>query len=493
MSGGLPAGWVEVQLEDIIKSLESGKRPRGGAKGIIEGMPSIGAEHLNDVGGFNFTNMRYVPEQFYEGMLKGHIAENDILIVKDGATTGKVSFVCCKFPFNKAVVNEHVFVVRIAPPLNRKFVFYFLWSNEGNRRVLENFQGSAQGGINRQFVSRTLIPVAPLNEQKCIVAKLDAIIPRIDSVKERLEKIPAILKRFRQSVLTAAVTGKLTEKWREEHPEVEKHSHSLIEISCLDENLPKNWIKIKARHCCGHITKGTTPKNNDFLEVGVPFLKVYNIVNDKIHFEYKPQFVSQELHAKLLKRSIAHPGAVVMNIVGPPLGKIAIIPDDYPEWNINQAIAIFKPINILFNRYLYFVLLEGQCLLEVLIDTRGVVGQSNLSLEQCRNLEIPLPTLDEQKEIVRQVDKLFALADRVEERYQKARAKADGLAQSVLAKAFRGELVPQDPGDEPAEKLLQRIQEEKAGMEAELKAASKGARKARRNAAKPQKKQAVEP
>ena len=84
-----------------------------------------------------------------------------------------------------------------------------------------------------------------------------------------------------------------------------------------------------------------------------------------------------------------------------------------------------------------------------------------------------LPPLDEQQEIVRQVDKLFALADKVEEHYQKARARVDALAQSVLAKAFRGELVPQNPDDEPAEKLLQRIQEEKTKMETELKTASR--------------------
>ena len=106
---------------------------------------------------------------------------------------------------------------------------------------------------------------------------------------------------------------------------------------------------------------------------------------------------------------------------------------------------------------------------------------------------VAIPPLDEQKEIVRQVDKLLTLADKMEEHYQKARVKVDALAQSILAKAFRGELVQQNPDDEPAEKLLQRIQEEKAKMEAELKIASKGARKARRNAAKLQEKQAGEP
>ena len=123
---------------------------------------------------------------------------------------------------------------------------------------------------------------------------------------------------------------------------------------------------------------------------------------------------------------------------------------------------------------------------------------SNLNQSVLSNIAFPLPPLDEQKEIVRQVDKLFALADKVEEHYQKAWARVDALSQSVLAKAFRGELVPQDPDDEPAEKLLQRIQEEKEKMENELKNASRSARGSRRNGAKTQRagaeeKQASEP
>ena len=125
-------------------------------------------------------------------------------------------------------------------------------------------------------------------------------------------------------------------------------------------------------------------------------------------------------------------------------------------------------------------------------------GPQALNCQRVREIDFMLPPFDEQKEIVRQVDKLFALADKVEEHYQKARARVDALAQSILAKAFRGELVPQDPDDEPVEKLLQRIREEKAKMENELKTASRSARGTRRNGAKTQRagaeeKQAGEP
>jgi type I restriction enzyme S subunit len=102
--------------------------------------------------------------------------------------------------------------------------------------------------------------------------------------------------------------------------------------------------------------------------------------------------------------------------------------------------------------------------LEIENRAKSSAGHKRISISDVKEMVIPLPPLEEQKEIVRQVDKLFALADKVEAHYQKAKARVDKLSQSVLAKAFRGELVPQDPNDEPAEKLLERILEEKAKL-----------------------------
>ncbi len=95
---------------------------------------------------------------------------------------------------------------------------------------------------------------------------------------------------------------------------------------------------------CDFITKGTTPSSTEFKDGGeIPYLKVYNIVNQKINFYYRPQFIKRSVHERL-SRSKVYPNDVIMNIVGPPLGKIAIIPDDFQEWNINQALAIFRCI-----------------------------------------------------------------------------------------------------------------------------------------------------
>ena len=185
MENNLPKGWEETQLSDTLISLESGSRPKGGVQGILEGIPSVGGEHLNDEGGFDFSNIKFIPEAFASSMNKGKIEQEDILIVKDGATTGKTSFVGGLFPFPKAYVNEHVFICRPSPRLSSRYLFYYLRSQEGNNRIMENFKGSAQGGINTGFASNTKIPIAPFPEQQRIVAKLDSLFEKIESNKRR--------------------------------------------------------------------------------------------------------------------------------------------------------------------------------------------------------------------------------------------------------------------------------------------------------------------
>ena len=109
----LPFGWAAVPLGTTLATLETGTRPKGGVTGIIKGVPSISAEHMTPFGDFDFTALRFIPKDFYDKMTRGHIKKNDILVVKDGATTGKTSYVDSSFPFGEAVINEHVFLVTV--------------------------------------------------------------------------------------------------------------------------------------------------------------------------------------------------------------------------------------------------------------------------------------------------------------------------------------------------------------------------------------------
>jgi len=206
----LPNGWQWVRLSEITKGLESGKRPKGGVKKITNGIPSIGGEHITWDGGFDFSKIRYVSKEFYCSLRKGKINKGDILIVKDGATTGKTAYVSETFPFKDACINEHVYILRVDENLSiSRFVFLFLISPVGQSQIKKTFHGAAQGGINSEFINQVEIPLPPLEEQKRIVAHLQALQEKIKSLKESQTHTETKLKELENSILDKAFKGEL--------------------------------------------------------------------------------------------------------------------------------------------------------------------------------------------------------------------------------------------------------------------------------------------
>ncbi len=149
-------------------------------------------------------------------------------------------------------------------------------------------------------------------------------------------------------------------------------------------SLPKGWSKATTAEACAFVQSGGTRKAGFIDQAGIPFLKVYNIVEQKISFDYRPQFVAEKIHKGELKKSRALPDDVLMNIVGPPLGKVAIVPPTFREWNVNQALTIFRPSHAVTSRWLYYFLCGGTSVQSVINETRGSAGQVNISLSQCR-------------------------------------------------------------------------------------------------------------
>src|SRR5438552_1447767 len=133
--------WSRTPLMDLLETLESGSRPKGGVKNIESGIPSVGGEHLDSNGGLRLDRTKFVPAEFARRMTRGHILKGDILVVKDGATTGKTSLVRESFPFGEAVANEHVFVCRCKEGISSHYVFYYLFSAKGRDEILQDFRG----------------------------------------------------------------------------------------------------------------------------------------------------------------------------------------------------------------------------------------------------------------------------------------------------------------------------------------------------------------
>lgn len=172
--------WKLVSLKEVLTSLEIGKRPRGGVSNIRNGIPSIGGEHIDISGTLKLDNIRYIPEEFFNTFKQGIIEDNNILMVKDGII-GKIAYIN-KLPFEKAVINEHVFLLKVnTEKMLPKFLFYVLYSNYGQNQIKMCKRGSIISGITKDILDNIQIPVPPLHIQKKIIEHLDKLSNIIES------------------------------------------------------------------------------------------------------------------------------------------------------------------------------------------------------------------------------------------------------------------------------------------------------------------------
>ena len=286
------------------------------------------------------------------------------------------------------------------------------------------------------------------------------------------EPASELLKRIHEGKLAMVERGELKPKDAGEdvfvfkgedglyYEQVEGKSAVLIDRQLQD--LPTGWCWTRMNNIA-YVAAGKTPSKADFVDEGIPYFKMYNLRNQQIDFEYSPQYVKPETHYGKLARSRIHPGDLIMNIVGPPLGKMAIVPEDYPEANTNQAAVVIRPYSADLPAIWLFYYLSEMSEIDS-ITTRGSAGQVNISLTQSKSMFIAVPPAAEQKRIIAALNDYIGLANELE----KCESELDDLVKKAKSKvldlAIRGKLVTQNPEDEPASELLARIHEEKLAM-----------------------------
>jgi len=340
------------------------------------------------------------------------------------------------------------------------------------------------------------IPLPPIVEQKRIVAKVEELFEQVNAAKERLARVSLILKRFRQAVLAAACSGHLTADWREKNPDLESaetlleniqerrlqraNTHSqrqkIDEIYSYQEegdshSLPENWRHWALDKLCESFQYGTSKKSEPSGKVAV--LRMGNIQDGEIDWN-DLVYTSDDEEIKKYK---LNPGDILFNRTNSPelVGKTAIYRGEHPAIFAGYLIKIhyFKELDSSYlNVCLNTTYAKHFCMK---VKTDGV-SQSNINAQKLGKFEVPFCPLEEQHEIVRRVEALFKLADVVEKRVAAATARAEKLTQAILAKAFRGELVPTEAElarrerrpYETASELLARINSER-----ESKGASK--------------------
>ena len=220
--------------------------------------------------------------------------------------------------------------------------------------------------------------------------------------------------------------------------------------------MPDGWCWCKLGEIA-YVASGSTPDKSSFVPQGIPYIKMYNLKNQKIDFDFKPQYIKEEVHNGKLQRSRTEVGDLIMNIVGPPLGKLSIIPSSLPQANFNQAAVLIRPylhkniINVYIKAYL-----EEMSEINS-ISTKGSAGQVNISLTQSQNIRIPLPPFLEMVRIIKALEHWLSFVCCIEDNKNDLQDSINKIKSKILDLAIHGKLVPQDPTDEPACELLKRI------------------------------------
>ena len=481
---GLPREWFLTTLGEIA-DWGSGGTPSRSVPSFYEGnIPwiktgDLGPRVINDV-------TEFISEEAVKNSSAKFFPKGSVDIAMYGATIGKTSILGID-----ATTNQACGVGNPIKGLTTTDFLYYVLRNEKDRFIARG-KGGAQPNISQTLIKEHLIYLPPLAEQQQIAAKLDELLAQVDNLKTRLDNIPKILKRFRQSVLAAAVSGKLTYDWRSmnkvDHARIlqetikksrtellnqddkeskrlknKAESHS-FQVSSEDK-LPDSWIWTSFMDSMERVIDCHN-KTAPYVESGIYLIRTPDIRNGIVSLE-NTRFVNESTYEYWSRRCPPRSGDILFTREA-PMGEAGIIPTN-TKLCMGQRIMLLRPMPEFTNPK--YVLLNILSLPFKERMNKSAVGTAvkHLRVADVESLTYPLAPIEEQTEIVARVEQLFAYADQIEQRVKDAQSRVNHLTQAILAKAFRGELTAdwraQNPdlisGENSAEALLARIKAER--------------------------------
>ena len=402
----LPQGWVECQLGEVFETSSGGTPKRGNPEYYQNGtIPWLKSGELNN--SIIYSSEEFITEEGLNNSSAKIFPKGSLLIALYGATVGKLGIL----DFDSAT-NQAVCCIYQNAYYNRDFLFYYLLFKK--EYLVNQGKGGAQPNISQEIVKSLIIPFPPLKEQKQIVEKIESEFAKIDEGLEHLKNAKEQIKQYRQSVLKSAFEGKLYKT--------------------------TEWIESELINLCKSISAGGD--------------------RPEIYSETPTQDCKIPIYSNGIKDNGLYGYTNLARIKEPAItvsarGTIGFVCARYkPYFPIVRLISVIPELSLLdieFLKYfLSFVVPKGE-------------GSSipQLTVPNFKKYSIILPTLEEQKKIVEEIEKRFAVANEVEKAVEDNIEKAKQLKQSILKKAFEGRLVPQDPNDEPATKLLEKIKQER--------------------------------
>ena len=475
----LPEGWALTSLGNIIRP--SGEKVEPAAR---PDAPYLSLEHIEA----NTSRILRRGTGSDVRSTKSVFRAGDVLYGKLRPYLNKVCI-----PDFDGICSTDILVFPASRHVDPRYLLRFLTRNEVVEFAHHSSTGVELPRTSFEKLAGFEIPLPPLAEQQRIVAAVEAVLQRVDAARERLARVPQTLKRFRQQVLAGACSGALTADWRDSGAQVTPGPSAIAQLASRNGcrrvrrgvplevpmgspvggiELPDTWAKesvARLLHCGALLdvkdgNHGTNhPTSSEFTQTGVPFVMASHVHGYTVHYDEAPRISGAPLDR--IRVGFAEPGDAILTHKG-SVGRAAL--------NVQHCVLTPQTTyyrcdpSVLDSSFLVYFFTSRQFYDQV----SAVMGQTTRDYapvsEQYR-LFLFIPPIEEQHEIVRRVEGLFALAERVEQRVAAARARADRLTQAILSRAFRGELVPTEAElarrdgreYEPASVLLARIRGER--------------------------------
>jgi len=492
---GLPKGWAEAMLGDVLRIIRgvSYKKEQASSTPRASYVPLLRATNIG--AGLDFDELVYVPNSCVdqEQML---VAGDIVVASSSGSKTvvGKASRLTADW---HGSFGAFCMGLRVVPPVDSQYICYFMQTHEYRHQISELASGSNINNLRRDHIESFPFRLSPLPEQHRLVEKIEELFSDLDAGVSALERAKANLKRYRASVLKSAVEGRLTEEWRKEHPPTEDGQMLLDRIlrerrekwekdqlaqfkkkgkeppknwqskyeepSAPDTNelpeVPEGWVWAtihQLNSAVRPISYGVLQPGDD-LDEGVPLVRVCDVADGRVAIEQLKR-IAPSISAQY-QRTILQGREVLLTVVG-TIGRTAIAPQELAGANTARAVAVIAVVPPAIPEFLELSLRETSMRAR-LTQASHEVARKTLNLEDVRIAVVRLPPLAEQEQIVALVEERLSQIDTAEKTISAELIRSKRLRQSILKRAFEGKLVPQDPTDESASVLLERIKASK--------------------------------
>ena len=497
----LPKSWTVTTLGEVVKSISYGHTASSTGEPVGPKFLRI-TDIQNDRVDWNA-----VPYCICDDVGKYKLKDGDIVIARTGATTGK-NYLISSLQ-EDAVYASYLIRLETLKQPSPAYLSSFMKSPNYWQQITKVSKGSAQPGANASILSKLEVPIPPKNEQTRIVTAIESLQQRSNRARTLLSDIRPKLDILRQSILQAAFSGRLTADWRAKNPDVEPADKLLARIrterrqrweaaelekfQAKGKKPPKNWQdkykepepvddselpELPVGWCwaflpdLGEVNRGKSkhrPRNAEHLYGGpYPFVQTGDVSNSEGYITQHTQTYSEDG----LAQSRLWPLGTVCITIAANIASSAVL--TYEACFPDSVVGVLTDSNICEPEYIEFFIRTAK---ENLERYAPATAQKNINLGILSELIVPVPPVEESEEIVARLKKAMESISLINETYLSADSTLNELDQSILSKAFRGELVPQDPNDEPASELLARIRASRKAQATKTKAGKKKAGK----------------